>query len=350
MKYKGLFERHHLILDYLKNGYWHNSGELFVKLKKIASEATLKRDFSILTHREFIEKKGAGRATQYRVRIKALLLLPIDQFQYFNKPQDQRSLNIRFNFNIFEQLKGIELFETKEKQILGKSVSQYNKNIKEFSPALLRREFERVTIDLSWKSSEIEGNTYSLLETESLIKDGITAPGKTKEETTMLLNHKKAIEFIRANSTEFKILTIAKIEHLHSILSFELGISKNIRKRTVGISGTNYRPLENEFQIREALEKFCSLINNCSHPFAKALLAVLLISYIQPFEDGNKRTARLLGNALLLSYDCFPLSFRSVDATEYKMALLIFYEINNLTSFKSLFLTQANFAAKEYFR
>jgi Fic family protein len=208
---------------------------------------------------------------------------------------------------------------------------------------------ERLAIDLSWKSSQIEGNTYSLLETERLLKEKETASGKTKEEAIMLLNHKDAIDFIVDNPGYLVPLSISKIEDIHSILVKDLSIDKNIRKRRVGISGTNYRPLDNEFQISEALNDACELVNKKENVFEKALLILVLISYIQPFTDGNKRTARIISNAILIHNKFCPLSFRTVDSVEYKKALLLFYEQNNISKFKEIFIDQFEFAVNTYF-
>ena len=117
----------------------------------------------------------------------------------------------------------------------------------------------------------------------------------------------------------------------------------------VGIVGTNYRPLDNKFQIQEALEQLVVLINQTENTIEKALLAVLMISYIQPFEDGNKRTSRILGNAILLADDFCPLSYRSVDEVEYKKGTILFYEQNNISYFKQLFLEQFRLAVSKYF-
>lgn len=114
---------------------------------------------------------------------------------------------------------------------------------------------------MSWKSSQIEGNTYSLLETERLLKEKETAAGKTKEEAVMLLNHKDALDFIIDTPDYLNPLTVSKIEDIHSILIKELDVERNVRKRHVGISGTNYRPPDNQFQISEALKDSCDLIN-----------------------------------------------------------------------------------------
>ena len=117
----------------------------------------------------------------------------------------------------------------------------------------------------------------------------------------------------------------------------------------MGITGTNYRPLDNEFQIREALEDSCALINGKENIFEKALLTLVLLSYIQPFADGNKRTARIAGNAILLAWGYCPLSFRTVDSVDYKKAMLLFYEQNNMAAFKRIFIEQYEFATRNYF-
>jgi Fic family protein len=225
----------------------------------------------------------------------------------------------------------------------------FKKNSSELSEVEYKKELERLAIDLSWKSSQIEGNTYSLLETERLLKEKETASGKTKEEAVMLLNHKEAIDFIVENPEYLVPLKVSSIEDIHSILMKELGVGKNIRKRRVGISGTNYRPLDNEFQIAEALSGMCELVNMKENIFEKALLLLVLISYIQPFEDGNKRTARIVSNAILLNHAYCPISFRTVDAIEYKKAMLIFYEKNNISNFKKIFIDQFEFAVNTYF-
>jgi len=165
----------------------------------------------------------------------------------------------------------------------------------------------------------------------------------------MLLNHKDALDFIIDNPDYLFPLSLSKIEDIHSILIKDLGIDRNIRKRRVGISGTNYKPLENEFQIKEALASICDLINGKSNVFEQALLALILISYIQPFSDGNKRTARIVSNAILINQKICPISFRTVDSIDYKKAMLLFYEQNNITVFKQIFIDQFEFAVKTYF-
>ena len=129
-----------------------------------------------------------------------------------------------------------------------------------------------------------------------------------------------------------------------------LGVEMNIRKRLIGITGTNYKPLDNEHQITEAINNTCNLVNFIDNVFEKALILLLLLSYIQAFEDGNKRTARLMSNAILIGNNHCPISFRTVDSINYKKAMLMFYEQNNISAFKKIFIEQYEFAVNNYFQ
>ena len=275
------------------------------------------------------------------------LLTQINIENYFQTEIDKRQIKNSFNLEIFDNLKN--LFEKEELKNIQKINKIYQEKIQKITPTILKKEIERLTIDLSWKSSQIEGNTYTLIDTELLIREQITAQGKKLEEAIMITNHKKTLDYIWSHKDYFRNLSLSKIEELHSLLINDLGVPKNIRQRLVRITGTNYTPLDNRFQIQESLEKLIQVINQTKNPLEKALIANLMISYIQPFEDGNKRTARILGNALLIAHEFCPLSFRSIDEVDYKKAIILFYEQNSALFFKELFLDQFKFAVENYF-
>lgn len=314
------------------------------------SDATLKRLIAALVKNEDIVVEGKSRATRYRLSNRAHLLMPLNLDTYFSQDVDERIVQTSFNFDLIrEQMPGVSLFSSEERVHLRNLQRIFRQHIAEMTPNEYNKEMERLGIDLSWKSSQIEGNTYSLLETERLLRESKTANGKTQEEATMLLNHKYALRFILDNPDYLQELTVRHIEDIHSLLTKGLSVDKGIRHRRVGITGTNYHPLDNEFQIREAMHDTCDLINSKEDVFEKALLALVLLSYIQAFSDGNKRTARITSNAVLIANGYCPLSFRSVDSIDYKKAMLIFYEQNNLYAFKQIFIEQFEFAVREYF-
>ena len=338
------------IIDIVKEKKQCSSKEIYDSIGDSFSYSTLKRILTDLITDNYLLTKGQGKGTKYLLSPAYELICAIDIEKYFEKEIDERIIIKNFNINIItEVLDKYNLFTEGELKKLATLQKEYQENISQLSENEYKKELERLAIDLSWKSSQIEGNTYTLLETERLLKEKETAYGKTKEEAVMLLNHKDALDFIIEHKDYLSPLTVSKIEDIHSILIKELAIEKNLRKRRVGISGTNYKPLDNEFQILEALKKACDVINRKESVFEKALLALVLISYIQPFMDGNKRTARLVSNAILMNYGYCPLSFRTVDSIDYKKAMLLFYEQNNISNLKNIFIDQFEFAVRTYF-
>ena len=346
-----LNKRQSLILDYINKHNGSSRLELEYYLETVddkTSKNTIIRDLDVLLKNNYINKIGSARSIKYLSAESNELLMKYDVDNYFKIDVDNREIKYhQFNFNVYRNLKNLfSVEEIKKLEIINKI---YTNKINTLSSTILKREYERLLIELSWKSSQIEGNTYSLLDTEALIKENIEAKGHRKEESIMILNHKKALEFIFENKNYFKIITLKKLEELHALLTSDLGVDKGLRKSPVGIVGTNYKPLSNQLQIKEAIDKLINTINNTENIIEKALITVLMISYIQPFGDGNKRTGRILANAILFANDYCPLSYRSINESDYKKAVIIFYENNSLDYFKKLFVEQFKFAVEKYF-
>lgn len=338
------------IIEFIQIAGECSSKEIFDEINLPVSYATLKRILTKLISSNYVSTKGQGKGTKYFISPAYQVIQPIDIEKYYEKEIDERQIKEGFNFQIINDvLSKHSVFTDSELSKLNELQEIFKNNISQLTEKEYKKEFERLAIDLSWKSSQIEGNTYSLLETEKLLKEKETAAGKTKEEAVMLLNHKDALDFIIETPDFLYPLSVSKIEDIHSTLVKELDVERNLRHRRIGISGTNYRPLDNQFQISEALQDSCNLINAKSSVFEKALLALVLISYIQPFMDGNKRTARVVSNAILMNEKYCPLSFRTVDSIDYKKAMLLFYEQNNISNFKHIFINQFEFAVNTYF-
>jgi Fic family protein len=338
------------VVEYIKNHPLQSSREIHENLGLEIGYATMKRILFQLLSEKLIHTTGKGKATKYIISPVYELLQPVDVKSYFEKEQDEREIKEVFNLLLINNvLRNADLFNGTEREHLKALHTKFKKNIAGLSETIYNKEMERLAIDLSWKSSQIEGNTYTLLETERLLREKETAEGKPKDDAIMLLNHKDALNFIITHPDYIVPLTFRWIEDIHSLLIKDLPIDRNIRQRRVGISGTNYKPLDNEHQIREALIDMCELINLKGDVFEKSLLALVLLSYIQAFVDGNKRTARIVSNAILIASGYCPISFRTVDSIEYKKAMLIFYEQNNISAFKEIFIAQYEFAVNTYF-
>jgi Fic family protein len=312
------------------------------------SKATVVRDLTDLIDLKYIVQKGSGPSTYYTTRSLPYDLPIFDLDDYFKSETDKRKiLGEKFNNDLIDNID--KFFSKEELTTLEGTKTSFAKRIASKNDTEIKKELERFVIELSWKSSQIEGNTYTLLDTENLIKNNIEAINHSEQEKQMILNHKYAFDYILKNTAEFKDFSVEGLDNLHALITKDLGIKQGLRTHGVGISGTKYLPLDNKYQIEDALNKLEKKLKTIKSPFVEAFATLLFISYIQPFTDGNKRTARMLSNAILLSNNCYPLSYRSVDETYYKKAQIIFYEQYNIFYFKQMFKEQYNFSVDNYF-
>jgi Fic family protein len=203
-----------------------------------------------------------------------------------------------------------------------------------------RQVMDRLLIDLSWNSSRLEGNTYSLLETQRLLELGEDAEGKGTQETQMILNHKAAIEMLAddAGELDFNRYTIC---NLHALLSDNLlsdpGACGRLRSCRVGINGTVFHPLGTPQQIEERFGEILRKASAVRDPFEQAFFAMVHLPYLQPFEDVNKRVSRLAANIPLIRHNLCPLSFVDVESHEYVGGLLGVYELNRIEYLRDVF-------------
>lgn len=308
---------------------------------------TVKRALSEMAARGLLSIAGAGPSTSYEIGALGRIAADVDARAYCAIEPDKRYGSGAFNFDLLTTFPA-DIFSAGELETLTNATAEYHRRTADISPAIQKKELERLVIELSWKSSRIEGNTYTLLDTEKLILENKEAPGHSKEEALMILNHKKAFGYIHEHKNSFATLSRSNLEDVHTLLVKNLSVGLGLRKKGVGVLGSKYKPLDTVYQIGEAVEDLGRTVSRMSTPYGKALTALLGISYIQPFEDGNKRTSRLMGNALLMAERCAPLSYRSIDEEEYREALLVFYELNAVAPFKKLFIEQYDFAARNY--
>jgi Fic family protein len=346
-----LTKRQQYILQVIENLEEAQTNQIVEKVSEnfdTSSRITIIRDINHLKKNNLIKQFGKGRSVYYKSNTPSLEK-PFNIDQYFETDPDRRIIKTE-KLKFTKPQNWLKIITENELKLLTSLTKTFQKRLAQYTAKQIKRELERITIEFSWKSSHIEGNTYTLLDTERLIKEHKEAEGKTHLEAVMILNHKSALEYVWNHAKQYKTINLKKIEEIHELISSELGITKGFRKRPVGIVGTAYKPYDNNYQIKEAVESLCKLLNKLENPFLKALIGVAGLSYIQPFEDGNKRTSRLLGNAILLAYDYCPISYRSVEEIDYKKAIILFYEQHSIIFFKELFIEQYHFATQNYFQ
>lgn len=204
-----------------------------------------------------------------------------------------------------------------------------------------RQIFPRLLIDLSWNSSRLEGNTYSLLETERLLELGETAEGRNAKEAQMILNHKAAIELLveQAKEVGFNRYTIL---NLHALLADNLLTDPQacgrLRVIPVGIGGTVYHPLEFPQLIDECFRQILAIASEIADPFEQAFFVMVHLPYLQPFEDVNKRVSRLAANIPLIRENLCPLSFVDVPDRAYIDGTVAVYELNRVELLRDVFV------------
>lgn len=336
------------IITYLATYPKSSISDIAAHIPSEATERTILRDLQPLLEAGYVQSSGSGRSVVYSNDVTGQFFVPLDAITYTNEvPEKRVGARSGYYGDIWQQW-STDLFPVETRQSIEDQTDIYKNKIAEQSTDVQKRELERFVIELSWKSSRIEGNTYTLLDTELLIREGIPSAKNSPAETTMILNHKTAFDFVREQSIKVSGLSVGYIDQVHRLLMNNLLEDIELRKDVVGITGSTYQPLDNQFQIKEALEELVTTINNQSSVYDQALTALLGISYIQPFVDGNKRTARLVANGLLLAGGAAPLSYRNVDEVLYRASLLVFYEQLSIIPMRTLFIEQYQFATEHY--
>ena len=209
----------------------------------------------------------------------------------------------------------------------------------------------RLLIDLSWNSSRLEGNTYSLLDTARLIELGEEVEEKGRLEAQMILNHKEAIEFL-VNAAEDVGFNRYTILNLHALLADNLlpdpAAAGRLRQIAVGIGGSVFHPLEVPQLIEECFDRVLATATAINDPFEQGLFVMVHLPYLQPFEDVNKRVSRLAANIPLIKHNLSPLSFDDVPRGLYTEAVLGVYELNRTVLLRDVFCWAYGRSAARY--
>lgn len=295
---------------------------------------SIQRALASLTEFGLVKKSGTN-SPSYAINYEALLHSEIAD----KLLEDENRPLSRFHHEFITWLGGLS---EKEVGLLFENHSGTGRFTLTGSPAKMSaKELEYLTVELSWKSSSLEGNTYTLLDTQLLLLEGIKAKNKTDFETQMVINHKNAVTFIVENPELFKdAIAFRTVEELHRIIGYNLGIDAGIRKKLVKISASNYEPLPNPHQLKENLLTILGVISRPRSAFIRALLALALVPYLQAFEDGNKRTGRMLANAILISSVNKGFSLRKTDARKLALTYLSFYEFNSIKGLSKILKTE----------
>ncbi|MBO6550569.1 MAG: Fic family protein [Rhizobiales bacterium] len=336
--------------------------EIEKRTKLGLNRRTLNRRLDALVQQNLIEKVGKGRLTRY---------MPISSAQQvFTKEKQETELESQPDLFVPLSKSGGKVFKIVSGPLGSRRPVAYNRDFLEnYQPnkssfltagekaKLLEmgrtadaeheagtyalQILNRLLIELSWNSSRLEGNTYSLLETQRLIELGHSVEDKAPRDAQMLLNHKAAIEFIvqSARDIGFNRMTIL---NLHALLADNLladpGAAGRIRQEAVGISGSVYMPPEVPQIIEECFDMFLEKARAIIDPFEQAFFVMVQLPYLQPFIDVNKRVSRLAMNIPFIRNNLAPMSFIGMPDQTYTQGLLGVYELNRIELIRDVFL------------
>ena len=327
--------------------------------------STLQRRLSELIEEGVIVRTGKARAVKYRrpsrtsapVAVDATGLgIPISDEskavrEYVRRPQhDRKSVGYDRDF--------LEVYIPNHTAYLSDEVRRHLFNIGEIKDSSLPvgstyqpETVNRLLVDLSWASSRLEGNTYTHLDAQNLLEDGVQADGKDPVEATMILNHKHAIEMLleTPDAIDFNMYTFLT---LHSILSDNLmGDPEDcgrLRQKIVEIGGSIYRPLGFPQQVEECFRLFLDKARDIEDAFEQAFFTMVHLPYLQPFTDVNKRTTRLGSNIPLIKNKLCPLSFIDVPDKDYIEGNLGVYELTQTSLLRDVFVWAYEQSCRQY--
>lgn len=309
-----------------------------------ASETSVWRALRRLVDKGRLEVSGKGRATGYVLAGSAVVRAHLQTPYYRRRP-------VGYSREFLDRYLPNKVFYLAEadRQRLHEAGTPAGAPLPPGTYA--RRILERLLVDLSWASSRMEGNTYSLHETERLIRFGEEASGKNLKEAVMILNHKNAIEYVVDNLGQIAISPLG-LCNIHAFLADCLladpAMDGTLRSMPVGISHSCYRPLEDHFAIREEFDILIAKAAAITDPFEQSFFLLVHIPYLQAFDDVNKRTARVSSNIPLLKAGLAPMSFLTMDDRTYINGLLGVYELNNVSLLREVYIDAYLTSADDY--
>ncbi len=332
------------IVDYIAAHPAASREEIRRNVAPESNKTTIWRHLKALLDQQKLQVSGRGRATRYTLAGSAVVRA------YLQTPYNQRKPS-RYNKGLLDAYIPNKTFYLS--QAVRDQLHAVGRPDLSAMPAgtYARRILEKLLVDLSWASSRMEGNTYSILDTERLIRFGEEAAGHDRKEAVMILNHKEAIQYVVENINDVSI-SRRDLCDIHALLSTGLlanpAMAGRLRMLPVEIAHSSYKPLDDKFEIEEEFEVLVQKAAAIAEPFEQSFFILVHIPYLQAFDDVNKRTARIASNIPLLRAELAPMSFVAMHDRDYIDGLLGVYEINNVSLLQEAYVEAYRASAENY--
>lgn len=288
---------------------------------------SLFRDLTALTEAGLIEaSEGSTRSRTYRLHPNSDEYI---RWDLSRPPQQRYEVNYRPELLINYQPNKSYFLTEEQREVMAEAGSISEDQTLEQGSKNYNRLIASLLIDLAHASSNLENVPISWLDTKTLIEFGERPDGLNETELRIVLNHKKAITHLTENAREMSI-DPKDLFDLHTLIADglipESAAVGRLRQRVVRFSDSRYLPPDNPHLLRDAFELFCEKADAIKSPYEQAFFAMSFLPYLQPFQDGNKRTSRLTMNIPLLKHQLAPFSFSDIKKRDYMFGLLAFYE------------------------
>lgn len=323
--------------------------ELMLKLGEEFKERSVRRWLGLLVEEGVVKKIGQKRGTKYIATARSgevnrevsscFSSASLEAIKTVKRPLFERQPVAYADgwFDSYQPNSSYYLKETLRKQLL---TSGQRASGQDAAGTYAHQIFNRLIIDLSYNSSRLEGNTYSLLDTERLLLHGHTAEGKLDEEKAMILNHKEAIRYLVDNASRMEVSrnVICTLHYLLSDGLVEASEAGKVRKHGMRIGGSTYIPFEDPKRLELQLEKIVAKAAAIEDPYEQSIFLLIHVSYLQAFIDVNKRTARLSANISLIKGNLVPLAFSDVRVDDYVSSMIAIYELQDVQPLVDLYV------------
>ena len=189
---------------------------------------------------------------------------------------------------------------------------------------------KRNLVDYIWKSANLEGIAVTYPQTE-IITEGIAVNGMRINDINAIVNLKYAWQFILDNIDQ--LIDFRYISQLNKIVgNYNLiPYSGEIRKSDVSMGGTSWKP---DLPDKEDIENKINEINSIKNISDRAITMMLYLMRTQPFYDGNKRTAMMSANQIMIQNGKGIISVPIEHQITFREMLINFYEINDMSKIK----------------
>lgn len=201
----------------------------------------------------------------------------------------------------------------------------------------LERLNEEFTVEYTYNSNAIEGNTLTLRETDLVLR-GLTIDRKPLKDHMEAVGHKEAFDYVRELVTQNAPLTESVIKQIHFLVlagkKDDRGVYRRIPVRIMGAHHEPVQPCLIEPKMEQLLQDYAACED---HIVTKLARFHIEFEGIHPFIDGNGRTGRLLVNLELMKAGYPPIDIKFTDRIAYYNAFDAYHVEHDLSAMEGLF-------------